>query len=149
MNESEKPTSSVIILGIAWLQFLTMAAVIDKPDMRNVSSAWKQGINSPFIWTWDWTKFGGVSIALVVVAVCFLSLPALLSAFGDSNSGSLPDYMRPCMAMMVKIGFFAWLFSFLTFVGYLNSLCVSLLYVSLAIVIAMAWFFKKTAKDKT
>jgi hypothetical protein len=74
MSDPEKQSRDVIMVTIAWAQFLAMAAVIDKADMRNLRSAGERVLSSPWLWQWDWTKVSGVA-----VAQCFSDLFARCS----------------------------------------------------------------------
>jgi hypothetical protein len=47
MSDPEKQSRDVIMVTIAWAQFLAMAAVIDKADMRNLRSAGERVLSSP------------------------------------------------------------------------------------------------------
>jgi hypothetical protein len=141
-DSDDKPSSEIILIAIAWAQFLAMAAVIDKADMRDVSAAWKHGITSIWLWQWDWTKFGGLAVALNILAVCFLTLPALAQRESRREVKSRPPYVRAFLLKLRNIGFYAWLFSFMAFIGYLNTLSVIFLYGALAIIFLLALYYR-------
>jgi hypothetical protein len=142
VSDNDKPSSEIMLITVAWAQFLAMAAVIDKSDMRDVSAAWKQGITSVWLWQWDWTKFGGLAVALNILAVCFLTLPALAKLDGPRQAKSRPPYAQAFLLKLRNIGFYAWLFSFLAFIGYLNTLSVIFLYGALAVIILLALYYR-------
>ena len=148
-NNQVSPQSTRAFLVVAWAQFLAMVSCIDKADMRNVSSAWSELVrvmNDGRIFAYDFTKFGGVSIALVVVAICFLTPSALSLGFGKEDA--LPDPALPLafLSILGKIGFYAWLYSFVTFVGYLNNLALIVLFISLVVIGALWIFYTKVIK---
>jgi hypothetical protein len=125
MSDTDKPSTNTMLLTIAWAQFLAMAAAVDKNDMHAVSLAdLLGGIRSLLVWQWDWTKFGGLAVALNVLAICLLTFPALFDYSPWDLFPGKPRSARQFLTLLRNLGFYAWLFSFVTFACYLNRASV-------------------------
>ena len=148
-DNDQKQPKELIIFAAAWAQLVAVLATVDKTDMRNLSGAWQEladiwHTKGLAFWNWDWPRFGGVAMALNVMAVCLLTLPAIYRvAPGEANESALVK----TLTALWKLGFYAWIFSFLLFVAYLNLLCLAAVYVSLAIVLITLLFFRLTGKS--
>ena len=142
MSDNDRQPSEVILIGIAWAQFIAASSAVDKADMRNLHSAWEQIIQSPWMWQWDWTRFGGVAIALNILSVCLLTLPALARTTGWQGFEGRPEGTRTFLRKLRDLGFYAWLVGFVTFVGYLNFLSVVCLYLAVIVTIVLALYYR-------
>ena len=70
------------------------------------------------------------------------ALPALAQLDSRREVKSRPPYVRAFLLKLRNIGFYAWLFSFMAFIGYLNTLSVIFLYGALAVIILLAVYYR-------
>jgi hypothetical protein len=147
MSDDAKQPMEVVLIGVAWAQFIAVSATVDKADMRNLAAAWEQVTSSPWMWQWDWTKFGGVAVALNILAVCLLTLPALARSSGWEGFQNKPNSTRAFLLKLRSMGFYAWLFSFIAFIGYLNFMSVICLYASLVVIVVLVIYYRYLDTD--
>jgi hypothetical protein len=147
MNDNDKQPAEVMLISIAWAQFIAVSAAVDRSDMRNLQAAWEQITRSPWMWQWDWTKFGGVAVALNAFSVSLLTLPALARNSGWEVFEGRPKITREFLQKLRNMGFYAWLFSFVTFIGYLNFMSVLCLYFAIAVTLGLAHYYRFLNRD--
>lgn len=147
-NNDQKQPKELITFAAAWAQLVAALATVDKADLRNLSGAWQELLDifhfKPLqFWLWDWPRFGGVAVALNVLAVCLLTFPAIYrqDPGGDNDRAFVKTF-----AILWKAGSYALLFSFVLFVAYLNLLCLAALYLAFAILLVTLLFFRLTGK---
>jgi hypothetical protein len=132
-----------MLITIAWAQFLAVVAAVEKEDMRKVTQAWSEGgINSLLIWQWDWTKFGALAVMLNVLAICFLTFPALVEYSPWDIFPGKPRSARQFLTLLRNLGFLSWLFSFITFAGYLNFASAYVVWAILPFIICLGAYFR-------
>ena len=142
MSDTEKPSTSKLLITFAWAQFLAMVAAVDKTDMRDVTRAWREGIHSLLVWQWDWTKFGAIAVALNILAICLLTFPALVEYSPWDIFPGKPRTARKFLALLQNLGFLAWLFSFIVFAGYLNYASGYAVWGTFIFIIGLACYFR-------
>jgi hypothetical protein len=142
MSEEPKEPLDGILIGIAWAQFIAVSAAVDKADLRNVRGAWDQILLSPWAWQWDWTRFGSVAVALNVLALCLLTVPALGRSLKWKVFKGRPAAVKAFYDKLREFGFYSWLVSFIAFIGYLNFMSVVCVYIATAAVLILLIYYR-------
>ena len=147
-DETKRPVDRSILV-IAWAQFLVAITVVEKGHMRNLQGAWAEIVKTLNPIKWDWTKFGGVALALNIVALCFLSVSFVRSQY--------PLKMQTKEEMQVQeklndelsgIGGLVWSFSFYLFVAYLNIVFLAYVFASLTICMLILMYYPMLMRNR-
>ncbi len=147
VSDENKQPKELVMLTVAWAQFIALVAVVEKSDMRRLDLAWQEIAKWDIrVWLYDWSRFGGIAVALNVLAVCFLSFPGLAQVVRGPIIDGRPKASQALLNALWVIGSYTWLFSFVVFVVYLNWLSALFLFGSVVVLVGLMQYFRLIEK---